>query len=123
MEIQNLVLHPPRVEGDWWTFEADYTAVFTPAEVSQRNNYADNATLREDDSSDDDTIVPFGVMQGWQVTRRRYDWTWTFRVDQDDLNTELGDEEIYARIALRKTYPPPESVDILGDSNIIVLDP
>jgi hypothetical protein len=123
MDIQNLVFHAPRVEGEWWTFDVDYSAVFTPAEVSQRNNYADNIALMEDDDVDDDTVVPFGVMQGWQVTKRQYDWTWTIRVHQDDLDTEWGNEEIYAQLRLRKTFPPPMSVDLVRNTSIRRLDP
>lgn len=123
MDIQNLVFHAPRVEGDWWIFNVDYSAVFTQAEVSQQNNYADNIALMEDDDVDDDTVVPYGVVQGWKATEPRYDWTWTIRVHQDDLNTELGDEEIYAQLKLRKTFPPPASVDLVRNTGIRVLDP
>ena len=123
MNIENGVFRAPTVVGEMWTFEVDYSATFTPAEVSQRNNYADNIALFEDDDVDDDTVMPFGVMQGWNVTQPRYDWTWTIRVHQDDLDTEWGNEEIFAQLRLRKTCPPPQSVDVVHNTRIQVLDP
>ncbi|WP_170317131.1 hypothetical protein, partial [Acrocarpospora corrugata] len=75
----------------------------------------------EHDPSDDDIVKNWLPEEPWTPTTTQDDWTWTVRVKEDDVDTELGGEEIYLQIALRNmtTSSPP----ILGRSRLIQVSP
>ncbi|MEJ3657313.1 hypothetical protein WEH80_30555 [Actinomycetes bacterium KLBMP 9759] len=107
--------------GTTCTFQVDYSAVFDPGEVAAHFTFADSVRVMEDDTSDDDIVRNWLSEEPWTPTDTRDDWTWTVRVHEDDVDTELGGEEIYLQIRLRNVTT--SSPSIFGSSRIIQVSP
>jgi hypothetical protein len=91
--------------GDTYIFTVTYTATFAQSEIGQM--FEDAVRLFEDDPSDDDVITAYPVpeaflAQGASVSRRHQVTATT-----DMVNTELGNEEIKARVWLRQVGMAP----------------
>lgn len=104
MNITN-VQHPlvQQLGGNNWRFTIRYTATFTPQETNQPLNYTfrDSIQIREDDPFDDDLVTGWVTASNFNPGATSVQRTLVTVVNGDDLDTELGGEEIYARIRLR----------------------
>lgn len=109
------------VSGDIWTFRLKYRATFTQSEVNAGFTFADSARLREEDDGADDVVVNWFREEPWVPNDTIDDWTWTIRVHEDHVDTELGGEEIYGQIALRNVTT--SSGHIIKNSGIINVSP
>jgi hypothetical protein len=110
------------VNGSTWTFQVAYRATFTQDEVNQHFRFADRVRIMEDDdTSGDDVVSNWSQEESWVPDDTQDDWTWTVRVNEDAVDTELGGEEIYGQISLRNVTT--SSGSIVGTSQIINVSP
>jgi hypothetical protein len=88
--------------GPSWTLTVKYTAVFTPPEVNAPNNFVfrDAIEVWEDDPISDDYIT-VGGGSVFNPNELRVPRTISLAVHEDALDTELGEEEIFAKVRLR----------------------
>jgi hypothetical protein len=104
--IDPAVVHVDFVQPSTHIFEVSYTLLFDADEIGLK--FDEDAKLWEDDSN-----APFGggddAVTAYQQPPRRFTATdrvmdRTFRVDasDDQVDTESGNEEIYAQIWLRR---------------------
>jgi hypothetical protein len=89
--------------GSLWTLKVTYTATFTDQEKNPPLNYTfrDSVQIWEDDDVDDDPITGWVSASNFNPSANSVTRTLTAIVKGDDLDTELGGEEIYAKIRLR----------------------
>jgi hypothetical protein len=121
MEIRNIGTIRFSQEGSTCVFALDYSAAFTQAEVRAGFRFADSVRVMEHDPSDDDIVKNWLPEEPWTPTTTQDNWTWTVRVNEDDVDTELGGEEIYMQIALRNVTT--SSPRIIGQSRLIQVSP
>jgi hypothetical protein len=86
-----------------WEIAISYTARFDRAEFEGPVEFEDTVRLREeDDTSADDVIYDWATPDVFNPTQEFVPATWTYHsVPSDDLDTELGGEEIYGQVSLR----------------------
>lgn len=121
MQIRNIGDIRFSQEGSICVFELDYSAVFSQAEINAGFTFADTVRVMEHDPSDDDVVRNWLTEERWTPTDTQDDWTWTVRVHEDDVDTELGGEEIYMQVALRNVTT--SSPSIIGQARIIQVSP
>ena len=98
------------VNGSTWTFKVAYRATFTQDEVNAHFKFADKVRIMEDDTSDDDIVKNWSSEEPWVPDDTQDEWIWTVRVNEDNVDTELGGEEIYGQIALRNVTTSSPSI-------------
>lgn len=103
MNITNIQPISASQSGSVWTLRVTYTATFTDQEKNPPLNYTfrDSIQIRESDTFSDDTITGFVSASNFNPSTNSVQRTLTAVVKGDDLDTELGGEEIYAKIQLR----------------------
>ena len=103
MNITNIQPLTASRSGNVWTLKATYTATFTDQEKNPPLNYIfrDAIQIRESDAIKDDNITGLVSASNFNPTTNSVQRTLTAVVNGDDLDTELGGEEIYAKIQLR----------------------
>jgi hypothetical protein len=121
MQIRNISPIRFSQSGSTCIFQIDYSAIFDQAEINAGFTFADSVRVMEEDTSDDDVVRNWLREEPWTPTDTRDDWTWTVRVHEDDVDTELGGEEIYMQIALRNVTA--SSPSIIGTSRVINVSP
>lgn len=90
-----------------WDMTVKYTAQFSQFEVTTGNfTFRDGFVLWEDDSGSvfgggDDQLTGVVAVSTFNPSARTMNRTLTFRIDGDKLDTELGQEELYAIVRLR----------------------
>jgi hypothetical protein len=77
-----------------------YTLYFTDDEVGQ--NFDDSVKIWEKDTSDDDQISAYAVPETF-TAQNGMKRTKSFSLSRGQANTEIGPEELYAWIWLRRT--------------------
>ncbi len=89
--------------GNLWTLRVTYTATFTDQEKNPPLNYTfrDSIQIWESDTFSDDQITGWVAASNFNPSTNSVQRTLTTVVKGDDLDTELGGEEIYAKIQLR----------------------
>ncbi|UUU37462.1 hypothetical protein [Streptomyces sp. NBC_00162] len=97
-----------RSDGSW-EFLITYTVNFDAFEIGRF--FHDSVKVWEEDSSDDDQVTAYAPVEtfsasGPSVFRRKQ-----FTAQGDALNTELGDEEIYAWIWIRDSNSTGPAAD------------
>ncbi|WP_232661615.1 hypothetical protein [Pseudonocardia sp. TRM90224] len=121
MQIRNISPIRFSQSGSTCVFQIDYSAVFSQGEVASHFTFADSVRVMEDDTSDDDIVQNWLREESWTPTDTQDDWTWTVRVNEDDVDTELGGEEIYLQIRLRNVTT--SSPSIFASTGIIQVSP
>lgn len=103
MNITNIQPLSASQSGNVWTLKATYTATFTDQEKNPPLNYIfrDSIQIRESDTFSDDNITGFVSANNFNPSTNSVQRTLTVVVNGSDLDTELGGEEIYAKIQLR----------------------
>lgn len=103
MNITNIQPISASQSGSNWTLSVSYTATFTDQEKNAPLNYVfrDSIQIRESDTFSDDNVTGFVGASNFNPATNSVQRTLTAVVDEDDLDTELGGEEIYAKIQLR----------------------
>lgn len=103
MNITNIQPISVSQSGNTWTLRVRYTATFTNQEKNPPLNYVfrDSIQIWEDDPVDDDQITGWVSASNFNPSENSVVRNLTAVVNGDDLDTELGGEEIYARIRLR----------------------
>jgi hypothetical protein len=103
MNITNIGPLTASKVGNTWTLRVKYTATFTNQEKDPPLNYVfrDSVQIWEDDPFSDDQITGWVGASNFNPSENAVARTLTAVVNGDDLDTELGGEEIYARIRLR----------------------
>jgi hypothetical protein len=103
MNITNIQPISASQSGSLWTLKVTYTATFTDQEKNAPLNYTfrDSIQIRESDTFSDDNITGFVAASNFNPSTNSVQRTLTTVVKGDDLDTELGGEEIYAKIQLR----------------------
>ena len=103
MNITNIKPIQASQSGNTWTLKVTYTATFTNQEKNPPLNYTfrDSIRIREDDPFSDDTVTGWVAASNFNPAANSVVRTLTAVVSGDDLDTELGGEEIYAQIRLR----------------------
>jgi len=103
MNITNIGPLTASKVGNTWTLKVKYTATFTNQEKDPPLNYVfrDSVQIWEDDPFSDDQITGWVGASNFNPSENAVVRTLTAVVNGDDLDTELGGEEIYARIRLR----------------------
>lgn len=103
MNITNIQPISASQSGSLWTLRVTYTATFTDQEKNPPLNYTfrDSIQIRESDTFSDDNITGFISASNFNPSTNSVQRTLTAVVKGDDLDTELGGEEVYAKIQLR----------------------
>jgi hypothetical protein len=96
-------IQPPTAQklNGRWQLSITYTAKFSSFEVATFN-FRDAIQVWESDGwfSDDDRLTPWRNNVTFNPDSREVVRTKTTTVSSDDLNTELGAEEVYLKIRL-----------------------
>lgn len=98
--ITNAKLTLTKGAGPNWTARVTYTAKFSQFEVNNFN-FRDGFVLWEDDPFNDDQITGVVGVSVFNPNTMSVTRTLSAVVNQDDLDTEIGQEEIYAKVRLR----------------------
>jgi len=104
MTITNVQpLSVQQLSNNNWRITVRYTATFTAQETNPPLNYTfrDTIQIREDDPISDDHVTGWVAASNFNPAATSVLRTLTTIVNGDDLDTELGGEEIFARIRLR----------------------
>ncbi len=103
MNITNVQPIVASQSGNIWTLKATYTATFTDQEKNPPLNYTfrDSFQIWESDTFEDDQITGSVSASNFNPSTNSVQRTLTAVVNGNDLDTELGGEEIYAKIQLR----------------------
>lgn len=103
MNITNIKPISVTKSGNTWTLKVTYTATFTNQEKDPPLNYTfrDSIQIWEWDRFGDDQITGWVSARNFNPSTNSVERTLTAVVNGDDLDTELGGEEIYAKIKLR----------------------
>ena len=120
---------------NWFTFTLEWKCVFNPSDVN-RTFYTQWVLKEEDSTSEDDfisaTVEPnlhsafspkkvFVPSQANPSNPQEVSFKDSNVWHVDDLDTELGDEEIYAAVILRENSP--YAWDVGAKSNVLSLSP
>jgi hypothetical protein len=107
MNITNIQPISASKSGNTWTLRVTYTATFTNQEKDAPLNYTfrDSIRIMEDDPFDDDNVTGWVSATNFNPGANSVVRHLTAVVNGDDLDTELGGEEIYAKIRLRNFTP------------------
>jgi hypothetical protein len=97
--------------GDRWTLIVSATEVFTPEEISNGFEFEDWVMLWEWDVSDHDHITNWRA-ERFRPTSVRHSWEWTVNIAGDDLDTELGGEELRAQVFLRNVTTSSQPIHV-----------
>jgi hypothetical protein len=111
-ETTNPVLSGTKV-GSWWNLTLEWACVFAPELVNHK--FGTNWTLMEDDSTSADDLITGTVAPHVQsatsgtatfipsqhANPTAIEFTHTRTWHEDDLDTELGEEELYAVVRLK----------------------
>ena len=103
MNITNIGPLTASKVGNTWTLRVKYVATFNNQEKDPPLNYVfrDSIQIWEDDPFSDDQITGWVGASNFNPAENSVTRNLTAVVNGDDLDTELGGEEIYARIRLR----------------------
>jgi hypothetical protein len=117
-QIRNIRLAATKATGGGnnWKMTVTYDAVFTAYEVQQGFRYQESFQLWEDDPINDDKLSGHVAISQFAATSEvmRREMSNTF--SQGTLNTEWGDEELYAKVFLTNlslSFPDPRNSPIL----------
>ncbi|MDF7816252.1 hypothetical protein P1X15_01560 [Runella sp. MFBS21] len=123
MEIRNIVLSAKKSvqNPNVWEIAVKYQARFTPYEVNQRFNMRDSISIREDDPISDDVITGFVGASSFQSNAASIDRSIKIKVSAAGLDTEWGEEELYAIVKLKNTDLPP--LEVIKKSRTLDLKP
>ena len=98
--ITNARLTLTKGAGPNWTATVRYTARFSQFEVNNFN-FRDGFVLWEDDPFENDQITGVVGVSVFNPAALSVNRTMTAVVSGDDLDTEIGQEEIFAKVRLR----------------------
>ena len=103
MNITNIQPISASKSGNTWTLRVTYTATFTNQEKDAPLNYTfrDSIRIMEDDPFDDDNVTGWVSATNFNPGANSLVRHLAAVVNGDDLDTELGGEEIYAKVRLR----------------------
>ncbi|WP_405604352.1 hypothetical protein OHT93_33735 [Streptomyces sp. NBC_00191] len=101
MDLINPTVTASRDAQNRWTLTVKAIETFTPEEIRSGFEFEDWAQWWEWDDSDHDHLANHGVIR-WRPAsvREAMEWTWS-NIPGDDLDTELGGEEIRAKLFIR----------------------
>lgn len=103
MNITGQTISAQKLSGNTWRLTVKYTATFTPQEVSPPLNYTfrDAIQIWEWDDVDHDLVTGWANATNFNPGATSVSRTKVVDVNGDDLDTELGGEEIRAKVRLR----------------------
>ncbi|MDX6683412.1 MAG: hypothetical protein QOG94_3451 [Solirubrobacteraceae bacterium] len=88
--------------GNSWEITVEYDATFSAYELNQANfTYRDGFVLMEDDDFFDDQLTGVVGVSVFNPTKSPTHRTMRARIDGETLDTELGQEELFAVVRLR----------------------
>jgi hypothetical protein len=87
-------------QGDNWDVTVEYDAVFSGFELANFT-YRDGFVLWEDDPWDNDQLTGVVAVSVFNPSASPTHRKMTFRISGDTLDTELGQEELFAVVRLR----------------------
>jgi hypothetical protein len=108
MNITNIQPLQASKSGNNWTLTARYTATFTNEERDAPHNYTfrDSIKIMESDEGGlfggaDDPITGWVTARNFNPAENAVTRTVSTVVNGSDLDTEIGGEEVYAKVQLR----------------------
>ena len=103
MNITNILPISVSQAGRTWTLRVTYTATFTNQEKDAPLNYTfrDSIRIMESDTFSDDSVTGWVSASNFNPSINSVQRTLTAVVNGNDLDTELGGEEIYAKVQIR----------------------
>ena len=103
MNIGPISLSAQQLSASKWRLTAKYTATFSAQEVSPPLNFVfrDAFQIWEDDPVNDDQITGWVAVSNFNQSSTSVARILTHVISGDDLDTELGGEEIKVRVRLR----------------------
>ena len=103
MNITNILPISVSQAGSTWTLRVTYTATFTNQEKDAPLNYTfrDSIRIMESDTFSDDSVTGWVSASNFNPSINSVQRTLTAVVNGNDLDTELGGEEIYAKVQIR----------------------
>jgi hypothetical protein len=107
------------IDGNTWLFKVTYTVEFRNDEL--RTEFDEAARLREHDPSDDDLITAYPVPFRFTVNLNILERSMKIVVFRDQLNTEIGGEEIQGEVWLRRVGDEKVTQEVI--TPILKLDP
>jgi hypothetical protein len=99
--------------GANWRLTVHWTETFTPDEISNGFEFEDWITFWEWDDTDHDHILN-GAVDRFRPTSLKHNWEWAFTIPGENLDTELGGEEIRAQVFLRNATTSSSAINRLS---------
>jgi hypothetical protein len=123
MNITNIQPLSVSQSGNTWTLRVIYTATFTNQEKDAPLNYTfrDSIQIMESDTFNDDNVTGWVAASNFNPSANSVQRTLTTVVNGNDLDTELGGEEVYAKIQIRNFTTG--GVPLVRKTSIINLSP
>lgn len=88
--------------GNVWDITVEYDAIFSSWELNEANfSFRDGFVLWEDDDFSDDLLTGVVGVSVFNPTTSPTHRKMSVRIDGGTLDTELGEEELYAQVRLR----------------------
>ena len=102
MNITGQTISAQKLAGNIWRLTVKYTATFTAEEATDKNyTFRDSVRIWEWDDVDHDAVTGWVAATNFNPASTSVSRTKVVDVHGDDLDTELGGEEIRAKISLR----------------------
>jgi len=106
MNIGPLSLSAQQLSSNKWRLTVRYTATFSPQEVNPpptglNFTFRDSFQIWEDDPVNDDQITGWVGVSSFNPSSTSVTRTLSHDISGDDLDTELGGEEIKVKVRLR----------------------
>ena len=123
MNITNIQPIVASQSGNTWTLRVRYTATFTNQEKDAPLNYTfrDSIRIMESDTFSDDSVTGWVSATNFNPSANSVQRTLTAVVNGNDLDTELGGEEVYAKIQIRNFTTG--GVPLVRKTSVINLSP
>lgn len=123
MNITNIQPLSVSQSGNAWTLRVTYTATFTNQEKDAPLNYTfrDSIRIMESDTFSDDSVTGWVAANNFNPSANSVQRTLTTVVNGNDLDTEIGGEEVYAKIQIRNFTTG--GVPLVRKTSIINLSP
>ena len=110
MQLENPRISAMALPNNHFTIVISAIEVFTQDELNQNFEFEDRAEVWEWDDSDHDHLANFSPIRWRPASLREFmEWTWS-NIPGDTLDTELGGEEIRAKIYLKNVTSSSPSV-------------
>lgn len=112
MQLENPRISAVTLGGNRFNIVVSVIEVFTQDEINQDFEFEDVAQVWEWDDSDHDFLANWSPIRWRPASKREFmEWKWS-NIPGDVLDTELGGEEIRAKIMLRNVTSSSPTITV-----------